>query len=379
MPDASDNSRPLVIALGVFPPPVTGMSVCTERVATELARRCRVYRANVSDGSPRITWSFRIRKFLRMLVALAGLAVKPSLRGAVLYMPLNATTAMYYNIAAAAIARVRGWRTVVHHHVYLYLRRRDWRVWVLDRLMGRCGLHLPLCPDMRQRLIDLYSIHAACAYVPSTIMLVDGAEAPAAAPAPAASRPVRRLGHISNLTQAKGAIVAIQTFEQLRAEGRDVELVIAGPATEPEVEAAIVAAQQKHNGTFDYRGPVYGPAKEAFFNDIDVLLFPSTFRYEAQPIVLSEAFAVGKPALSYGISCIPSLSLRPEWQVCPQGDYLTFAGDLFKHWQDQPAAYAEARQFALDRAATLTRDAEQALTNLTAWVCGENPTGFIVE
>lgn len=372
-----DKQRPLVIVLGVFPPPVTGMSLCTERVAKAFAEQCDVDRANVSDGSPRVTWAFRIRKSLRMIAVLVRLALKPGLRGAVLYMPLNAAAAMYFNLAAAAIARLRGWRTVVHHHVYLYLNRRDWRVGLLDRLIGSRGLHLPLCTDMRQRLIDLYDIQAPCAYVPSTIMLA-GEERTASEPPAGVSRPVRRLGHISNLTQAKGAIIAIRTFAKLCEEGQDVELIVAGPATEQIVDDEIAAAAQKFPGRFDYRGPVYGAAKAAFFDDIDVLLFPSSFRYEAQPIVLSEAFAYGKPALAFGISCIPSLVGHSEWHVCPQGDFAEFAGGLFKHWQAHPERYAAARRIAFDRANALERDAELALQRLVAWVCQEDTGDFVV-
>jgi glycosyltransferase involved in cell wall biosynthesis len=379
MPDASAKPQPRVIVLGVFPPPVTGMSVCTERIAKHLAERFDVVRANLSDGSPRITWAFRFKKLLRLIGALVRLAFKPGLRGAVLYMPLNATAAMWYNLCAAAIARVRGWRTIVHHHVYLYLNNRDWRVKLLDRLMGRRGLHLPLCADMRRRLIEQYDIQAPCAFVPSTIMLAGEEAAPLVIPAPDDARPVRRLGHISNLTQAKGALIAIRTFEKLHEEGADVELVLAGPMTEPVVEQEIAAAKAKFGDRFDYRGPVYGAAKTAFFEDIDILLFPSTFRFEAQPIVLSEAFAFGKPALAFGISCIPTLVDAPQWHVCPQGDFVTFAGHLFKQWQKSPDDYAAARRFAVERAESLKREAAAALDNLSAWVAGQPTDGFVLD
>jgi glycosyltransferase involved in cell wall biosynthesis len=293
-------------------------------------------------------------------------------------MPLNAGVAMYYNLAAAWIARVRGWPTAVHHHVYGYLKRRDWRLQLLDRLMRRRGLHLLLCTDMLRRLDELYAGHAKCALVPSTITLVK-ADSAAQPPQPTANgRFVRRLGHISNLTEAKGAVTAIRTFAALRDEGHDVEMVVAGPITEPVVEREIRLAQERFRDSFDYRGPVYGAAKQAFFEDIDVLLFPSTFRLEAQPIVLSESFAYGKPALSFGISCIPALVDNVAWHVCPRGDFVAFAAGLVKQWRERPDEYAAAQRSAHKRAAELQIEARQSLLQLAAWACGEVAREFTV-
>jgi glycosyltransferase involved in cell wall biosynthesis len=283
-----------------------------------------------------------------------------------LYMPLNAGGAMYYNIAAALVARARGWRTVVHHHVYLYLRNYDWRVRVLDRLLGSRGMHLALCPDMRRRLIELYGAKTPCAYLPSTIVgSLDGGDS---APTGAEVRAPRRLGHISNLTEAKGALLAIRTFAQLRAEGHDVEMILAGPSTEPAVDRAIEDAQRAFGVSFDYRGPVYGEEKKQFFQDIDVLLFPSTFRMEAQPIVLSEAFAFGKPALAIAISCVPSLIGPAAWHVCPKKDFIEFAAELIGRWQANPEEYAAAQEYATRRSRELSEDAARSLARLADWI-----------
>lgn len=375
----SPEHRPLVAALGVFPPPVTGMSLCTERVASRLEECCEVVRFNLSDDSKSVTWRFRVNKLLRMAGALLRMAWQRRLRDATLYMPLNAAGAMYYNLAAALVARLRGWRTVVHHHVYLYLRNYDWRVRALDRLMGAHGLHLLLCPDMQRRLVELYGVRAPCAFVPSTIMLSAGSHASEPLEAPPEPRPLRRLGHISNLSEAKGALLAIRTLARLRDEGRDVELVMAGPSMEASVERGIAEAQKAYGASFDYRGPVYGAEKERFFRDIDVLLFPSTFRLEAQPIVLSEAFAYGKPVLTFGISCIPSLVAEASWHVRPQDDFVEFAAQRIKAWQDEPSAFAAAQRCALERAGQLVKEAELALVRLADWVVRRSPQEFVVQ
>jgi glycosyltransferase involved in cell wall biosynthesis len=373
----SVDPRPLAIVFGVFPPPVTGMTLCTECIADHLAKRLNVYRANVSNNAARITWSFRLKKLLRALAMLLRLATRPQFRGAVLYMPLNAVAALYYNIAAALIARLRGWPTAVHHHVYLYINRYDWRLRLLDRLLGPSGLHLVLCTTMRAQLVELYRLKTPCAIVPSTILVLGQDDHSAPALSNGAGDTLRRLGHMSNLCKSKGTLLAIDTFAKLRDSGEDIKLVVAGPILEPEVEQGIAAAKQRYPESFDYRGPVYGDAKQRFFEDIDLFLFPSTYPQEAQPIVLSEAFSYGKPALAIGISCIPSLMGQPGWHV-PRGvNFTDFAANLITKWRDDPNEYAAARQLALRRVEGLKQEAQQALENLAAWARGEETGDFI--
>jgi glycosyltransferase involved in cell wall biosynthesis len=365
--DSPTNDRPPVLVFGVLPPPVTGMTLCTEAIADFLQRHHAVQRFNLSDGSGKISWTFRLRKFGRTCVALGRLLISGKLSGAVLYMPLNSGFAMYYNVAAAFIARIRGWRTVVHHHTYFYLVRYDWRVKVLDRLIARKGLHLALCCHMRERLMECYNLRAPFDLLPSTVLLAkdvsDGQSASQPQYPPIAPQ---RLGHISNLSPAKGTLLALETFAKLREEGHDVRLIVAGPIMEPTIADQIQQMQKKFGDSFDYRGPVYGAAKHRFFEDIDVLLFPS--QMEAQPLVLSEAFAYAKPALARSISCIPSLIGTEKWHVPLGENYVSFAADRIKRWRGCPEEFAAARQFAHQRVAVLKADAQSAMQRLSQWL-----------
>ncbi len=56
------------------------------------------------------------------------------------------------------------------------------------------------------------------------------------------------------------------------------------PAVEPEFRKLLEAA-----GYASYLGPIYGDAKTAFYGNLDVLLFPSNYVNEAEPLVIHEA------------------------------------------------------------------------------------------
>jgi glycosyltransferase involved in cell wall biosynthesis len=53
-----------------------------------------------------------------------------------------------------------------------------------------------------------------------------------------------------------------------------------------------------NNPRLDYVGPIYGDAKDTFFSDLDVFIFPTGYFNEAQPIVLYEAVAAGALVIS---------------------------------------------------------------------------------
>src|SRR3972149_1416236 len=57
----------VLTAHAVFPPPITGMALCTECIVDAASRRVSVRRYNWSNGSPQITPWFRFVKALRPL------------------------------------------------------------------------------------------------------------------------------------------------------------------------------------------------------------------------------------------------------------------------------------------------------------------------
>ncbi|TWT36685.1 Glycosyl transferases group 1 [Posidoniimonas corsicana] len=354
----------------VLPPPTTGMTLCTRLIADRLGVQGNVRELNLSDGSPKITFSFRVAKLFRTFGALLRLLMGAS-RGGALYMSVNARRAMWYNIAAAAAARLWGSRVAAHHHIYAYITRKDWRVRVLDRVMGASGVHVVLCDDMRDNLDRLYGCRAGFLQLPSTVMMTRQDSGPQhAAESPYEGQREFRVGHLANLSYDKGIDYVFEMFDQLRSAHRDVRLVLAGPVMDAEARRRIDGAQRDYPDQIDYRGPVYGEDKERFFRDIDVLLLPS--RFDAQPVVISEAFERGKPVIALGWSCIPGLiGPNDRWTVCPKGDYVKQSNEVIGGWISAPNSYPADARRALDRAAELRQDAEQSLHEFCTWVFPE--------
>jgi glycosyltransferase involved in cell wall biosynthesis len=112
------------------------------------------------------------------------------------------------------------------------------------------------------------------------------------------------LGHLSNLTEDKGALRFLNLFAKLRRKGLAVRAHIAGPAKEPKIRDAITALATEFPDAFRWFGPVYGVEKETFYEGVDVFVFPSAYANEAQPLVLLEALAQGAAVLTTDRGCM---------------------------------------------------------------------------
>jgi glycosyltransferase involved in cell wall biosynthesis len=373
----SSSTGSLVIH-GVFPPPVTGMSLCTAAIAKLLEERMPVTKFNWSNSSPTITGKFRLSKMLRALSSPLRLLFGSKADHAVFYTPCNAGLAFVFNLLAIMAAKVRGYRCVLHHHYYHYLNNYQWRTQFFAWVLGPQDLQLVLCPDMEHRLREKYGQRLSIAIIPSTIQLLtidQQAELPGRSPH-TEGRPFR-LGLICNLQMAKGLDTVVDVLRELQRRGRKVQLVLAGPLQSQIERSFLEAAQSELGDAIDYRGPVYGAAKLAFYQDIDVMLFPTRYP-DAQPLVITEAFSYGCPVISYGRGCIPGMMAdQQHWSIAPGQDFIEPASKLIEQWMDNSRSYSEARVTARRRYESMIVEAETAVSDFEQWVRGEQTDGFV--
>ena len=169
----------------------------------------------------------------------------------------------------------------------------------------------------------------------------------------------------------------IDVLRTLRQRGRQVQLVLAGPVQSPLERDVIEAAQREFGPSLDYRGPVYGEEKRRFFRDIHVKLFPTRYP-DAQPLVISEAFAFACPVISYGRGCIPGMmGSATSWSIPPASDFVAPAVRQIEGWIDDPASYAIASRNVRERFDVLMEEARQSLADFESWICRETDRGFV--
>jgi glycosyltransferase involved in cell wall biosynthesis len=353
-----------VVFIGALPPPVTGMTAMTAVIVDALQRQGPVTCFNWSRGKPMKGWRWKAARTWGAFKSLIGLAWRGPARGAVIYYPVSSGAGLYNDLAIAAVGRLLGYRLVLHHHSYVYINRRDWRVASLDRLVGVKGAHAVHCELMQQHFLAQYESKASFLFVPPTIV---SQQLETAGPRSSSSADFV-LGFMSNLTITKGIDDAIATFEQLARSGRRVRLILAGPCMAATDRELVDQALARWPEQIEYRGPVYGREKAQFFADVDVFLFPTRYVHESWGIVLTEAMSVGCPVITRSRGCVPWIVRNGCGYVIEDGvDFPAAAAEHVIRWMEEPAGFAAARAAAAQRSVELEQD---ATTQLPAFVEG---------
>ncbi|RYG88866.1 MAG: glycosyltransferase family 1 protein [Alphaproteobacteria bacterium] len=296
-------SRARVVAVIQLPPPVTGLGAVNERMI-QAFREAGVLHALANMAPPRRPG--RLRKVAVRLwrtLSACRIVLHSRLSGArTLYMPSDAAAGMALNLIILLVARACGYRIWFHHHNYSYVERRSRLMSLLLSVSPERSGHVFLCHGMMERFRTLYAREWTAlghhGQVLSNAFMIDDAAVAGKTP----SGPLV-MGHLSNLSVAKGTPRFIELFSTLRRNGVAVRARLAGPVGDEETARAIKAASQVHGPDFEWLGPVYGSDKAAFFGSIDVFVFPSAYVNEAQPLVLLEALSGGAAVIATARGC----------------------------------------------------------------------------
>ena len=142
---------------------------------------------------------------------------------------------------------------------------------------------------------------------------------------------VPRLLFLSNLIESKGIYVLLEACRMLKEEGIAFQCDYVGGESKmvsgESFRAAI--ATQGLADCVTYHGPQYGAAKERFFREADIFVFPTFYDNECFPLVLVEAMQHKLPVISTMEGAIPDIVTDGvNGFVCAQRDVQALAEAL---------------------------------------------------
>lgn len=353
--------------VGPLPPPVHGFSVINRAMLDrfEAAGPVRVF-----DRAPRAAGPARLGAALARWLRFAGsLARAP--RGSGLYLGLSGGRGQLEDALYLAVARLLGRPLCVHHHSFAYLRAPAWHA-RLALALARPGRHVVLGERMAEALAAVHGVARERVQVLSNAAFLPEGSEPAPAAEATGAAPLR-LGFLSNITAEKGIWAFLELGDALRAAGLPVQACVAGPAA-PDIAKALAEALAARPWC-QAPGAVYGEAKAAFFAGIDLLVFPTFYVNEAEPVTVLEALAAGVPVLANARGCLEEM-VPPEAGAVLHGDerFVAQATACVQAWQAEGATAWQARRAAARRAfAQRQREHARRLAALVAELCGVAP------
>jgi len=277
-----------------------------------------------------------------VLRGLFRMALMRDLRGSIFYISVSGGLGQFYEMLFVLLARLKGMRLYLHHHSFAYLNKPTFYTKVLTKIAGASAVHITLSPVMAAKLQATYNLVHVWP-ISNTVFLMNNE----IYPNQIRTRLIRP-GFISNISTEKGVFEFLDLVSTVEKENIPIKGKLAGPFQDFHVEKLVRSrlAQLKH---IEYVGPKYGSDKDIFFADIDVLIFPTRYKNEAEPIVIHEAMRSGVPVIAYGRGCIPEIVKKDCGEVVdPHEPFVPAAMDKIKKWTDDPASFAAASKAAMD-------------------------------
>lgn len=327
--------------LASFPPPVGGKAIINELMARKFLGRFEVGRLDLSSGTLERGLPLHAKR-LRRAASATLLYVARARRDAILYVSLDGGLGMLYQLPSILVARLRNHAVAVHHHSFAYITHGSAPMRLLVRCLPPHALHVFLCGCMAELYRRRYADERGFVVL-SNIEFFRKVEArPALSPGGTLV-----VGLIAQLSGAKGADTFLRLLARAGELGLPVRGVLAGPFSDAREEPGLRAAIARLGARVDYVGEVGGAAKDEFFGRLDVFLFPTRFRDEAQPLVLFEAASRGIPVVSHDRGCIAEDSAGTFHLIGPDEDFVEPALSKLREWIEHPDRLAAARDASL--------------------------------
>jgi glycosyltransferase involved in cell wall biosynthesis len=341
-----------IVVVGQFPPPVHGFAQATQDVAALLeARGLRVERIDLKPIRDRNSYlsclKIRLSQIAKTQSAVRG--------GARVYLALSGGVRQAVDCIFLAVARLGRAKIYVHHHSFAYLDRPMLLTRLCFLAAGKSATHIVLCGVMKKALEENYKIA-------HNVEVMSNACLQSVRSEPGVRTMVRRIGYFSALTREKGVLEFLRVAALLSERHPDLKFSIAGPCNDAAIRDEIEKACRNCAG-IEYIGPVYGDDKNAFLESLDVLLFPTSYRNEAEPLVIWEAISSGIPVIAWERGCIGEMLAMGDCQsaaIPRDTSFVAAAVERIESWRAAPELYAERSARVLEQ---FERVAKQAVLN----------------
>lgn len=363
MTDSTDCGTPRCVAfVGPLPPPIHGFSNVCAMMLDLLRSRMKVA---IFDRAP-----IAGRRLVSAGRQVARLLHYPRTcvadRDGILYLALSGGRGQLIDAGYLLIGKLFRRRIFVHHHSFSYVNHPS--------LLNRCifslvrkETHVVLSEQMGSELSRLYGLDLTRMTVVSNAAFYEATPAEGSIRAGGETLPLR-IGFLSNITFDKGFVEFFEILKCLKGRGILFRASIAGPLA-PEANEAFHALLAEVPGV-EYLGPLYGEAKERFYQQLDIFLFPTKYENEAEPLVVYEAMRQGVYVIAGDRGAITEMLRNGAGVALDKDSIIASAAAHIHQFSDDRRALTAARLLASQQAQRMRSAGQTALMKLLARMQG---------
>jgi glycosyltransferase involved in cell wall biosynthesis len=304
-----------ILFIGPKSPPVSGYS----NIVNELSKCIILLGANLKYVStvpstisflfPSSIWKICRLIYLLILSPVIIILIPFYYR---IYININGGYSQLFDALIVSTSRLFGKNITLHHNSYNYINNKKWYATLLFYVAGKSATHIVNCMDMEKKLCALYG------HIRNVSILSNASILATANPKyfstdqnllPTKSIGVYQhnltIGFMGYLNRDKG----IDTFSKVVNRLNELcETPVKSIAVGPMHDAKLVQTIEINlKGMIEIRPPAYGNNRKDFFREIDILLFPSRYLSEAEPLTIHHALSSGVFVISTNIGCISEI------------------------------------------------------------------------
>jgi len=351
----------MLILIGALPPPVHGMSSVNKYMLDLFdARSPNVRKINIAAPGLERRLSQRILRVARVIVGTVRflMLLRPS--QTTVYLSISGGFGQIYEVLFICLARLFHAQLYLHHHSFAYLDTHSGLTRLLCRCAGASATHITLSPKMSSMLGSNYGVKNVLA-LSNTAFLDEDMHGSSSS-----KLKLSHIGFLSNISEEKGIFHFLSLCRAVHERQLPILALIAGPfqdhATEIQVMQELASLP-----TVRYIGPVYGSEKSEFFNNIDVLIFPTIYFNEAEPLTIYEALSCHAPVIAYDRGAIGEVLSPKVGLAIPRAqDFTNQALPLLERWLEYPEEFHAASMNARLRFVSLRDENKKKLDALLA-------------
>jgi len=299
-------------------------------------------------------WHVRAKRGLRIaghLVRFLSLLIHA--RRVSLYLGVSGHYGQVYDLLFLMAARLAGSKVFLHHHSFVYITTRRPLAYLLTRIAGKSTCHIVLCECMGRGLSKQYSVARTVHILSNAAFCMLGNISPRF------RVQLALVGFLGNIEKDKGIFEFLQVMERIKDRQMPIRGVIAGPFRNRQIEDTIRREIVKL-GNVEYVGPMYGEDKARFFDEVDVLLYPT--ENDAEPLTVLEAMSRATPVIATAIGCLPEiLPASAGVTIEATEDFAEKALSHLVAWWSEPMELARKSKGASEQFLSLHQKSETAL------------------
>jgi len=333
-----NNNR--MIFIGPLPPPIHGMSAMNKAILDQLlVDGIQTETINTAPNSLNrnlFTLLSRLHAIVTGLFQLLGML--STRKKKTVYISLSGGWGLLYDLLMVFLSRVFRSKFILHHHSYAFLIKPKKLSAILFKLAGKDSTHIVLCNKMAKDIMEKYAVKNCfvMSNLASMPVIQNGKE----------RSKLMTIGFIGNITMEKGGHLVIKLAKEIADSQWPIKFIVGGPCPDPKLEILLKKAVK--DGIIDWIGPVYNKDKEHFLAAMDVMIMPTQYPNEAEPLVVWESLGSGVPVIAYARGCISSQITNDAGEVIPiDKNFISEAKSIIKNWLDNPNEYHQASISAL--------------------------------